>query len=239
MLKDKTALITGAGRGIGRAIALAYAGFGTDLALVSRTRMELQTVAAEVEQLGRRALVIVADIADPTDVQRMVDETLAKFGQIDILVNNAAIAGPKKVIDLSLTEWQQMIDVNLTGVFLCSQAVLQHMIDRRQGRIINISSGSGLRGSPSNAAYSATKAGVVRFTESLAGEVREFGIKANVICPGPIKTEMLASRPSSGPADESNFLEPQDVAGAALFLASEQAGQMTAQIIQVRNSNRW
>jgi NAD(P)-dependent dehydrogenase (short-subunit alcohol dehydrogenase family) len=239
LLNKKTALVTGAGRGIGRAITLAYAREGADVAVVSRTRTELERVAEEVGAFGRRALVIVADIADPVDVRRMVEETLTGFGQIDILVNNAAIAGPKKVIDLPLPEWQQMLDVNLTGVFLGSQAVLQHMIERRQGKIINISSGSGLRGSPSNAAYSAAKAGVIRFTEALAGEVREFGIMANVICPGPIKTEMLASRPGSGPADESNFLEPEDVAGAALFLASEHSGQMTAQIIQVRNSNRW
>ena len=238
-LSHKVALITGAGRGIGRAIALTYAQAGADLALVSRTRTELEAVAAEVQAFGRRTLVIVADIANPVDVPRMVEETLTEFGQIDILVNNAAIAGPKKVIDLSLVEWQQMIDVNLTGVFLCSQAVLKPMIERRQGKIITISSGSGLRGSPSNAAYSAAKAGVIRFTEALAGEVREFGLKANIICPGPIKTDMLASRPSSGPVDESIFLEPEDVAGAALFLASDQAGQMTAQIIQVRNSNRW
>jgi len=239
ILKEKTALVTGAGRGIGKAITLTFAKAGANVALVSRTRTELEVVAEEVRALGRRALVIVADIAAPADVQRMVEEMLTEFGQIDILVNNAAIAGPKKVIDLSLPEWQQMLDVNLTGVFLGSQAVLQHMIGRRQGKIINISSGSGLRGSPGNAAYSAAKAGVIRFTEALAGEVREFGVKANVICPGPIKTEMLASRPDSGPVDESNFLEPEDVAGAALFLASEHSGQMTAQIIQVRNANRW
>ncbi len=237
MLENKVALVTGSGRGIGRAIALAFARAGADVALISRTRTELDVVAGEVHQLGRRAMPVIADVADPDDVNRMVADTLAGLGQIDILVNNAAVAGPKPVIDLSLEEWNRFINVNLTGVFLCSRAVLSHMIDRRQGNIISIASGSGFRGAPGNAAYSAAKAGVVIFTYSLAGEVRDLGIRANVISPGPIRTQMLADRPAS--ADDSIVLEPEDVAGAALYLASDLSGHITAQTIHVRNASRW
>lgn len=239
MLKDKVALVTGGGRGIGKEIALTYARAGAEVVLAARTKLQLDAVAAEVRQLGRRALAIEADVSNPTDVARMVDETLQEFGQIDILVNNAAVAGPKLVIDTTLEDWNRMIGVNLTGVYLCSRTVLPSMLNRRQGKIISISSGSGLRGSARNAHYSASKAGVIAFTQALANEVREFGLQVNVICPGPIKTEMLASRPDTSPVDESNFLGPEDVAGAALFLASNLSGRMTAQIISVRNSNRW
>lgn len=239
MLNGKVALITGGGRGIGKEIVLTYARSGADVALVARTKSQLEIVANEVREIGRRALVIVADISDSADVERMVAETLHEFGQLDILVNNAAVAGPVPVIDMTLEDWNRMIGVNLTGVYLCSRAVLPHMIERGQGKIISISSGSGLRGSARNAHYSASKAGVIAFTQALANEVREYGLQVNVICPGPIKTEMLASRPNTSPVDESNFLETEDVAGAALFLASDLSGRMNAQIISVRNSNRW
>jgi 3-oxoacyl-[acyl-carrier protein] reductase len=239
MLKDKVALITGGGRGIGRAIALAYARAGADIVLVSRTRSELEKVAAEVEETGQKSLIIEADVSKPEDVARMVADSLDAFGRIDILVNNAGIALPNTVLETSLEDWQTTMAVNMTGVFLCSQAVFKHMVDRRQGKIINISSGSGVRGSAGNAAYSASKAGVVAFTEALAGEAWAAGIRANVICPGPIKTDMVALRPDTGPADEANFLETEDVAGTALFLASDLSGQINAQIFLVRNSNRW
>ncbi len=239
MLKDKVAIITGGGRGIGRAIALTFARAGADVTLVSRTRSQLEKVAGEVEAAGQKGLVVEADISTPDDVERMVAETLREFGQIDILVNNAGIARPNRVLDTSLEDWHITLQVNLTGLFLCSRAVLNHMIERKQGKIINISSGSGLRGSAGNGAYSASKAGVVAFTEALAGEVWESGIRANVICPGPIKTEMVALRPNTGPADEANFLEPEDVAGTALYLASDLSGQINAQTFLVRNSNRW
>jgi 3-oxoacyl-[acyl-carrier protein] reductase len=241
LLQDKVALITGGGRGIGKAIALAYAGAGADVVLVSRTRAELEAVAGEVRSRGRQAWPVVADVSVPAEVDHMVEAALAKFGRIDILVNNAAVTQPKSVLDTSLDDWYALLKVNLTGVFLCIQAALKPMVEQRQGHIINIASGSGFRGSPGNAAYSATKAGVAVFTMSLAGEVRDLGIRANVISPGPIKTEMLASRPASAASttDASNFLEPEDVAGAALYLASPLSGHITGQVIHVRNSSRW
>jgi 3-oxoacyl-[acyl-carrier protein] reductase len=239
MLKDKVALITGGGRGIGRAIALAYARSGADLVLVSRTRSELEKVAAEVKAIGPKALIVEADISKLEDVERMVAETVREFGRIDILVNNAGIALPNTVLETSLDDWHTTLAVNLTGVFLCSRAVFKHMVDRGQGKIISISSGSGLRGSAGNAPYSASKAGVIAFTQALAGEAWDAGVQVNVICPGPIKTDMVALRPDTGPADEANFLETEDVAGTALFLASDLSGQINAQVFLVRNSNRW
>ncbi len=190
--------------------------------------------------MGQRSLAVVADVSDPTDVSRLVNDTLRAFGQIDILVNNAAITAPQLVIETSLENWNKIINVNLTGVFLCTQAVLKHMVDRREGKIINISSGSGARGSPGNAAYSASKAGVIAFTQALAGEVRASGIQVNVICPGPTSTEMLASRPQGvSPYTAAEAMQPEEVAGVALFLASGYSGRMNAQAIHVRVSDRW
>ncbi len=239
-LTNKIALVTGAGRGIGRAITLAYAGAGAEVVLVARTGAELNAVAGEVAGMGRQALVVEADVSEPVDVNRMVEASLARFGRIDILVNNAAVARPKPVVETSLEDWNWMLGINLTGVFLCTRAVLPHMIERGEGNIITISSGSGVRGAPENATYSATKAGIIAFTEALAGEVRELGIRANVICPGPIKTQMLASRPTAGlPPGTSFSQEPEDVAGLALFLASPASGATTAQVFHIRNAARW
>jgi 3-oxoacyl-[acyl-carrier protein] reductase len=240
MLQNKTAIITGGGRGIGKAIALAYARSGADVALVSRTDTELQAVASQVRALGRQARTIVADISDPAAVRHMVAEAVRQFGQVDVLVNNAAITVPQPVIEMPPESWNRIINVNLTGVFLCSQAVLRPMMDRGQGKIISIASGSGARGSPGNAAYSASKAGVIAFTQALAGEVREQGLQVNVICPGPTQTEMLASRPQGvSPYSAADAIEPEEVAGVALFLASDYSGRMNAQTIHVRVSDRW
>ncbi len=240
MLRNKVAIITGGGRGIGRAIALAFAKAGADLAVVSRTRSELEAVASEIHNLGRQVLVVVADVSDPIKVMRMVKATLRELGRVDILVNNAAFAAPRSVVGTSLEDWNRTLEVNLTGVFLCSQAVLAHMLEQGEGKIINISSGSGVRGSPGNAAYSASKAGVIAFTQALAGEVRETGIQVNVICPGPTRTEMLASRPTGvSPYSAADAMEPEEVAGAALFLASDYSGRINAQTFHVRISDRW
>lgn len=240
LLEGRVVVVTGAGRGIGRAIALTCAQAGADVVLASRTRSELEAVADEVNEMGQRASVVVADISDPAHVNRLVSEALHRFGNIDILVNNAGIDISKPIVDFSLEDWNRTIEINLTGVFLCTKAVLEHMIDRRKGKIINIASGAGLRGGPGKAAYSASKGGVIAFTQALAGEVRDFGIQVNVICPGPINTQMTAAqRGQDSPFDKSDFMEPEEVAGAALFLASDYSGRMNAQIMHVRNSDRW
>lgn len=239
-LANKTAIVTGAGRGIGRAIALAYAEAGANVALVSRTQSQLEAVAAQITALGRRALVIEADVSDPAAVTRLVETTLAEFDAIDILVNNAGMARSQPVLEMSLADWQLTMRTNLTSVFLCSQAVASHMVKHRQGKIINISSGSGVRGSPGNAVYSASKAGVIAFTEALAGELREFGIQVNVICPGPVNTGMLAQRPANEtPTTNISALDPDEIAGLALYLASDLSGRISAQRYLARVTNRW
>jgi 3-oxoacyl-[acyl-carrier protein] reductase len=240
MLRDKVAVVTGAGRGIGQAIALAYAQAGADVALVSRTQSELEAVAGEIRGMGRQALVIVADVSEHADVRHMLQVTLAKFGQLDVLVNNAGISERKPFVETSHEDWDRTIRTNVTGVLLCTQAVLEPMLSQQRGKIINIASGAGVRGMPGNAVYSASKGAVIAFTQAVAGEVRGSGIQVNAICPGPIHTQMTAAgRDQGSPFAVSDFMEPKEVAGAALFLASDYSGSMNAQIIHVRNSDRW
>lgn len=247
MLQDKICLITGGARGIGKATALTFAKAGADVIVVDKRRAENELVADEVRRLGRRALSIVADVSKPEEVKRLVQASLREFGRIDVFVNNAGIWRPIPIMDISLEVWDEYMNVNLQGVFLCTQEILRHMIQRKEGKIINIASGAGLRGSSTNAAYSASKAGVIAFSQAVADEVRDFGIKINVICPRAIKTELLAHR-TEMPAvradtaflgDPSSFMEPEEVAGAALFLASDYSGSINAQVITVTKTNRW
>jgi len=247
MLHGKTCLITGSARGIGKAIALTFANAGADVIVVDRNRVENELVGEEVRSLGRKALAIEADVSKPRDVSRFVQDSLSEFGQIDVFVNNAGIWRQIPIMDISLEVWDEYMNVNLRAVFLCTREVLKHMIERNEGKIINVASGAGLRGSSTNAAYSASKAGVIAFSQAVADEVRDFGIKVNIICPRAIKTEMLTHAiklpavhgATALPVDPSSYMEPEEVAGAALFLASDYSGNMNAQVITVTKTNRW
>jgi len=241
LLQNKVALITGAGRGIGRAIALAFAAEGADLVLCARTGAQVQAVGEEVRGRGRRCLARAADVARAEDVERVVAEAVREFGRIDILVNNAGISRDKPFVDTSLDDWQETLAVNLYGVVHCLRAVLPGMLSRGSGSIINIASGAGQRGLPGNSAYSAAKAAVIALSRALADEVAPQGIRVNVISPGPIKTEMLAASPLQSFLLKGNvrMLPPDDVAGAALFLASDLSGGMSGQVLTIRNTNRW
>jgi NAD(P)-dependent dehydrogenase (short-subunit alcohol dehydrogenase family) len=241
LLQDKVALITGAGRGIGKAIALAFAAEGADLVLCSRTASQVRAVGDEVRGCGRRCLALAADVGRAEDVERVVAEALREFGRIDVLVNNAGISRDKPFVDTSLTDWHDTLAVNLYGVVYCLQAVLPGMLARGSGSIINIASGAGQRGLPGNSAYSAAKAGVIALSHALADEVGAQGVRVNVISPGPIKTEMLAASPLQGFLLKGNvkLLPAEDVAGAALFLASDLSGGMSSQVLTIRNTNRW
>jgi NAD(P)-dependent dehydrogenase (short-subunit alcohol dehydrogenase family) len=217
-LKDKIALITGGGRGIGRAIALAFAGEGADVAVSARSQAEIDRVAGEVRAAGRRAIALPADVSRADQVRRMVDRALAEFGRIDILVNNAGYARHFPVAELTEEVWDTTMDVNLKGVFLCTQAALPGMVARRSGCIITVASISGHRGYRGCSAYCAAKAGAIAFMETLALEVRERGIKVHTISPGAVATRMRADNHPG--EDPSTILQDEEIANVAVFLAT-------------------
>ena len=241
LLEGKIALITGGGRGIGKSIALAFAREGADIAITARTDAQIQKVAEEIRSLGRTCITVAADISKDNDVERCFQHALGEFGRVDILVNNAGIAIDGPFIEMKMDDWDRTLNVNLRGAVLCTMVALSDMLKRGEGTIINIASGAGLRGLPGNAAYSASKGGMIAMSQSVAEEVRESGVRINVICPGPIETEMLAQSKLRDfiLKNKGNLLPPEDIAGAALYFASDLSGGMNSQVITVRNSNRW
>lgn len=189
-LKNKNALITGAGKGIGKAIALALAKEGVNVILVARTQEEIDSVAAKVRSLRVKALAITADVADINSVNAAVTKALAEFGTIDILINNAGIAAFGKFLELEPTDWERIIQVNLMGTYYVTRAVLPNMIERQTGDIINISSTAGLSGNALTSAYSASKFAVLGLTESLMQEVRKHNIRVTALTPSTVATDM-------------------------------------------------
>jgi 3-oxoacyl-[acyl-carrier protein] reductase len=189
-LKNKNALITGAGKGIGKAIALALAKEGANIILVARTQEEIDSVAAKVRSLRVKALAITADVADINSVNAAVAKALAEFGTIDILINNAGIAAFGKFLELEPTDWERIIQVNLMGTYYVTRAVLPNMIERQTGDIINISSTAGLSGNALTSAYSASKFAVLGLTESLMQEVRKHNIRVTALTPSTVATDM-------------------------------------------------
>jgi 3-oxoacyl-[acyl-carrier protein] reductase len=233
VLAGRTALVTGAGRGIGRAIALAFAQEGAGVAINDLGRMaEARTVARQIEAGGRRALAVEADVSREEAVQAMVARVLAAFGRIDILVNNAGIATLARVEEMDVALWDRMIAVHLRGTFLVTRQVLPGMLARGDGRIINIASQIAQIGRERFAHYAAAKAGIIGFTKSLAREVGRRGVLVNCIAPGPIRTDLVPDTPDlpgEPPVDDRGALplrrsgEPEEVAPTAVFLASAAA----------------
>jgi 3-oxoacyl-[acyl-carrier protein] reductase len=189
-LKNKNALITGAGKGIGKAIALALAKEGVNIILVARTQEEIDSVAAKVRSLRVKALAITADVADINSVNSAVAKALAEFGSIDILINNAGIAAFGKFLELEPKDWERIIQVNLMGTYYVTRAVLPNMIERQTGDIINISSTAGLSGNALTSAYSASKFAVLGLTDSLMQEVRKHNIRVTALTPSTVATDM-------------------------------------------------
>jgi len=189
-LKNKNALITGAGKGIGKAIALALAKEGVNVILVARTQEEIDNVAAKARSLRVKALAITADVADINSVNSAVEKALAEFGTIDILINNAGIAAFGKFLELEPKDWERIIQVNLMGTYYVTRAVLPNMIERQTGDIINISSTAGLSGNALTSAYSASKFAVLGLTESLMQEVRKYNIRVTALTPSTVATDM-------------------------------------------------
>ncbi len=189
-LKNKNALVTGAGKGIGKAIALALAKEGVNVILVARTQEEIESVAIKVRSLRVKALAITADVADINSVNAAVKKALTEFGTIDILINNAGIAAFGKFLELEPTDWERIIQVNLMGTYYVTRAVLPTMIEKQTGDIINISSTAGLTGNALTSAYSASKFAVLGLTDSLMHEVRKHNIRVTALTPSTVATDM-------------------------------------------------
>lgn len=210
-LKGKNALITGAGKGIGKAVALALAAEGTNVILLARTTADLETLAKEVEALGVKALVVTADISDITSVNQAVEKALATFGTIDILINNAGIGKFGAFLDLSPEDFENIIKINLFGTYYATRAVLPGMIAQQSGDIINISSTAGLRGAAATSAYSASKFAVMGLTESLMQEVRKHNIRVTALTPSTVATDM-AKDLNLTDGNPDKVMQPEDVA---------------------------
>lgn len=210
--------MTGGGRGIGKAIVLAFAREGADVVPVARTSSEIEEVAEEARSMGVRALPIRTDVTDEDQVEAMVERVIDEFGRIDILVNNAGTAKHNRLVDIRTEDWNTMMELNLTGMFFCTRAVMRHMERRKSGHIINISSMAGKHGSVRYAAYSTTKFGVMGFTECVAKEGLKNNIFVSVICPGPVATRLRASNHPDD--DPEKLMLPEDIAEIALFLVT-------------------
>jgi len=240
-LEGKTALVTGARRGIGEATALAFAEAGADVAICDWVVEggELAAVAEQIEKLGRRSLAVEADVSRKAHVDSLVQRTMDEFGTIDVLVNNAGIASAIQLLEISEDDWDLVINIDLKGCYLCSQAVGRIMVEQKRGNIINISSVFGINGHPACVAYDSAKAGVISLTRALACNLGPYNIRVNAIAPGSIKTEMIRplwSDPELLRAlERSNALgriaEPSEIANVALFLASDASSYVSGHTI--------
>ena len=238
-LSKRVAIVTGSGQGIGREIAMTLAEHGASVVISDINTTSANEVAAEIVARNGKSIAITADVTVQEEVASLVDQTVSSFGQIDILVNNAGITRDTLLLRMSSTDWDQVLAINLKGAFLCTQAVVRHMLKQRWGRIINIASVVGLIGNAGQANYAAAKAGLIGLTKSTAREVAARGVTANAIAPGFIDTGMTRKLSDNA---KQEFLRqiplgyaglPKDVANAVAFLASEEAGYITGHVLNV------
>ena len=238
-LGGQVAIVTGASRGIGRAIALALAAEGARVVInYAQSATAAQALTAEISANGGEAIALQADVAQADQVEDLVKQTLDHFGRIDILVNNAGITRDTLLLRMKLEDWQAVIDLNLTGVFLCTRAVSKVMLKQRSGRVINIASVAGQMGNPGQANYSAAKAGVIGFTKTVAKELASRGVTVNAVAPGFIATDMTEQLPNSEEILKfiplGRFGQAQEVAGMVRFLAADPAAAyITGQVFNV------
>jgi 3-oxoacyl-[acyl-carrier protein] reductase len=247
-LRDRTAIITGAGRGIGKRLAIAFAAEGAKVGLVSRTLPELHLAQMEITHAGGVSMVAPADVGDLRQVEDAVDAVRRRFGAIDILVNAAGIQGPiGPTAETDAARWAEVVKVNLVGVYHCCRAVLPEMIARRSGKIINISGGGGAYSRPNFSGYAASKAGLIRFTETLADEVAEHNVQVNAIAPGATYTHMTDQVLEAGERAGQKAIEearsvritggvpPDKQISLALFLVSPRSNHITGKFLHVND----
>ena len=241
MMKFSTrvAIVTGSGQGIGREIALTLAEYGATVVINDINEATANGVAGEITAGNGKSLAVTADITSQEEVAKLTDQTMSSFGRIDILVNNAGITRDTLLLRMSASDWDQVLATNLKGAFLCTRAVVRHMMKQRWGRIVNIASVVGMIGNAGQANYAAAKAGLIALTKTTAREFASRGITANAIAPGFIDTEM--TRRLSDIAKQEYLMQiplgsmgtPRDVAYAVCFLASEEAHYITGQVLRV------
>jgi 3-oxoacyl-[acyl-carrier protein] reductase len=239
-LKGKTAIVTGGSRGIGKAIALKLASLGADIVINDVVDLEkMESAVAEIKALGVKCEAVKADVSNEEEVKEMVKTVIDKFGAIDILVNNAGITRDGLLVKMKESDWQLVMDVNLKGVFNCTKGVIRSMMSKRSGCIVNISSVVGITGNPGQANYSASKAGIIGFTKSIAKEVGGRNIRINAVAPGFINTDMTDSLPEEV---KEKFMQniplgrygdAEEVAEVVAFLCEERAKYVTGQTITV------
>jgi 3-oxoacyl-[acyl-carrier protein] reductase len=236
-LADRVAIVTGSARGIGREIALKLAEVGATVVISDIAQAE--AVAEEIRAMPRRSLAVTADVSSSSDVAHLVEATVSQYGQVDILVNNAGIARDQLLMRMSEEDWDAVLNVNLKSVFLCTRAVLRHMVKQHRGRIISLSSIVGIVGNPGQANYAAAKAGIIGLTKTLAKEVGSRGITVNALAPGFIDTQMTRQLPEEQRQELARRIPlgslgtPRDVAEAVAFLASEEARYITGQVLGI------
>jgi 3-oxoacyl-[acyl-carrier protein] reductase len=238
--EGRVAVVTGGGRGIGRAIAIKLASEGANLAISFRSNdVAAEEAADTVREVGRRCELFKGDVADPDDVKRLFDGVGEAFGRVDILVNNAGVTRDNLMMRMKEDEFDEVLRTNLKGTYLCTRAAMRPMVRARWGRIVNVSSVVGLVGNAGQANYAASKAGIIGFTKSVAREVAQRGITANVVAPGYVETELTGGLPE-GIKDQirdqvpnGRFGEPKEIEDAVAFLVSEGAGYVTGQTLAV------
>ncbi|HOR86700.1 MAG TPA: 3-oxoacyl-[acyl-carrier-protein] reductase [Bacillota bacterium] len=239
-LKGKTAIVTGGSRGIGRSIALELASKGANVVINCTKSIEsAETVIKEIKEMGVSGMAVKADVSNREEVENLVNDVLKTFGSIDILINNAGITKDNLIIRMSEKDFDDVININLKGAFICTKAVSKAMIKQKSGKIINISSVVGIIGNKGQSNYAAAKAGLIGFTKSVAKELARCNICVNAVAPGYIETDMSATLPEQVKEAFLNSIplnragRPQDIAKAVLFLASEYSDYITGQVINI------
>jgi 3-oxoacyl-[acyl-carrier protein] reductase len=241
-LEGKTAVVTGGGRGIGRGICLAFAKEGADVVVNYASKDQpAQEVVEMIKKMGRRAVAIKGNVAVKTEAEKVIQTAIDNFGKIDILVNNAGVSKPNMLYKMTEEQWDEVIDIQLKGPFLCTQAAAKYMMERKSGKIINVTSSAGLWGTKGQINYSSAKGGIIALTKSAARELAGYGITVNVVQPGYVTTEMTEKIRTDPKLKEiytgrillGRFSEPEEVAQTFVFLASDDANYITGQLICV------